>query len=59
MKAGPLLLMKGMKGSTKQVLQIRMDEVPDAQIRNAFAFEIEPLRNFGHQIFYPPKSTMT
>lgn len=42
MKPGPVLVKVGMKGSTKQTLQIRMDEVPDAKIRNPFAVEIEP-----------------
>jgi hypothetical protein len=41
MKPGPVLTEIGMKGSKKQVLQIRMDEVPDAKIRNAFAVEIK------------------
>jgi hypothetical protein len=42
MKPGKPLTKIGMKGSTDQSLQIRMDEVPDAKIRNAWAIEIEP-----------------
>ena len=45
MSPGPVLTAIGMKGSKLQRLQIRMDEVPDAKIRNAFAVEIEPPKN--------------
>jgi hypothetical protein len=42
MRPGPILDVIGKMGSRNQSLQIRMDEVPDAQIRNAFAVEVEP-----------------
>jgi hypothetical protein len=42
---GPILDVIGKMGSENQSLQIRMDEVPDAQIRNAFAVEVEPPKN--------------
>ena len=42
MKPGPICDIIGKMGSKNQSLQIRMDEVPDAQIRNAFAVEVEP-----------------
>ena len=45
MSPGPVLTKIGMKGAKLQRLQIRMDEVPDAKIRNAFAVEIEPPKN--------------
>ncbi len=45
MKPGPVLTKIGMMGSKLQRLQIRMDEVPQAKIRNAWAVEIEPPKN--------------
>jgi hypothetical protein len=45
MSPGPVLTKIGMKGSKLQRLQIRMDEVPEAKIRNAFAVEIEVPKN--------------
>ena len=41
MKPGPVADKIDIKGGKDQSLQIRMDEVPDTQIRNAFAVEIE------------------
>src|SRR4030095_7583314 len=45
MSPGPVLTKIGMMGSKLQRLQIRMDEAPDAKIRNAFAVEIETPKN--------------
>ena len=42
MRPGPILDVIGKTGSKNQSLQIRMDEVPEARIRNAFAVEVEP-----------------
>ena len=41
MKPGPVADKIDIKGGKPQSLQIRMDEVPDAKIRNAFAVEIQ------------------
>jgi hypothetical protein len=40
MKPGPVLDVIGKLGSKKQIIQVRMDEAPDAKIRNAFAVEV-------------------
>ena len=45
MKPGPVCTKIGTKGVKKQVLQIRMDEVPGARIMNAFAVEATPPEN--------------
>jgi hypothetical protein len=42
MKPGPVCSKVAQQGGGKQSLQIRMDEVPDAKVRNAFATEIIP-----------------
>lgn len=42
MKPGPVLTKIAQTKGGDQSLQIRMDEVPDAKIRNAFAIEIQP-----------------
>ena len=41
MKPGPVADKIDIKGGKDESLQIRMDEMPDAQINNAFATEIE------------------
>jgi hypothetical protein len=40
MKPGPVLTKIAQQGGGKQSLQIRMDEVPDAKVRNTFAVEL-------------------
>lgn len=42
MSPGPVCDVIDHKGNNPQSLQIRMDERPDAQIRNAFCVEVEP-----------------
>jgi hypothetical protein len=42
MSPGPVCDVIDEKGNNPQSLQIRMDERPDAQIRNAFAVEVKP-----------------
>jgi len=40
MKPGPVCTKIAQKGGGKQSLQVRMDEVPDAKITNAFAYAL-------------------
>jgi hypothetical protein len=42
MTPGPVLTQIAQLGGGEQILQIRMDEVPESQIRNAFAVAILP-----------------
>jgi hypothetical protein len=45
MKPGPQFIQIGEQGKKTQQLQIRIDEIPNAKIMNAFAVEVRPPAN--------------